>query len=57
MWIDLQEAFYLALGPFIVSILLPLFVGGGLVAAAIMVTSRFWQRRQKIDVVLSHDDT
>ncbi len=55
MWIDLQEAFYLALGPFIVSILLPLFVGGGLVTAAIMVTSRFWQRRQKIDVVLSHD--
>lgn len=56
MWIDLQEAFYLVMGPFIVTLLLPVFIGGGLVVTAIMMTSRFWRPRDKIEVIITHDD-
>lgn len=50
LWPDLQETFYLLLGPFIASLLLPVFIGTGLFLAILMSFSRFWRVKEVIEV-------
>lgn len=50
LWSDLQEAFYLLLGPYIVGLLLPVFVAAGLLLSVLMATSKFWRPLERIAV-------
>ena len=50
LWLDLQEGFYILFGPFLASIVLPLFVGAGLVVAVLMATARYWRPKETINV-------
>lgn len=52
MWADLQEAFYILFGPFIASILLPVFIAAGLLMAMLMATARFWRPKDHIEVTI-----
>ena len=47
---DLQQAFFLLVGPFLLYFLLPVFLGGGLLLALLMATARFWRPRETVDV-------
>lgn len=51
LWADLQEAFYLLLGPYIVGLLLPLFVSAGIVLAVVMAGARWWRPLEKVAIV------
>jgi len=48
MWPDLQETFYLLLGPFILSLLLPVFLVAGILLAALMSLSKFWRPLERV---------
>lgn len=48
MWPDLQETFYLLLGPFILSLLLPVFLVAGILLAALMAVSKFWRPLERV---------
>jgi hypothetical protein len=50
MWTDLQEAFFIVLGPFIQNILLPVFIAAGVLLALLMPLARFWEPTQKIEL-------
>ncbi len=50
MWNDLQEAFFILLGPFIQNILLPVFIAAGVLLALFMPLVRFWQPTEKVRV-------
>lgn len=52
LWPDLQETFYLLLGPYLAGLLLPVFIGSGLLLAVLMSFSRFWRPREQVDVVI-----
>lgn len=52
MWADMQEAFYITFSPFIASILLPLFIAGGLLLAMLMATARFWRPKDQMEVTI-----
>lgn len=52
LWPDLQETFYLLLGPYIGGLLLPVFIGSGLALAILMSFSRFWRPREQVDAVI-----
>ncbi len=56
LWPDLQETFFLLLGPFIASLLLPVFVGTGLLLAILMSFARFWRPPEKIEVKMSREE-
>lgn len=56
MWADLQETFYLTMGPFIGYFLLPVFMGSGAVVAVFMALSRYWHRPEKVILVKGDDD-
>lgn len=56
LWQDLHESFYLVYGPFLVYIILPIFLGAGLVTAGIMITSRFWRKKPQVDATIVNDD-
>jgi len=52
MWADLQETFYVTLGPFIGDLLLPVFIAAGLLLAMLMSTARFWRPREISEVII-----
>lgn len=52
LWPDLQETFYLLLGPYIAGLLLPAFIAAGLLLAILMSFSRFWRPREQVDAVI-----
>lgn len=56
LWPDLQETFYLLLGPFIASLLLPVFMGAGLVLAILMSFSRFWRPKEVLEVKINREE-
>ncbi len=56
LWPDLQETFYILLGPYIASLLLPVFIGSGLLIAVLMSFSRFWRPKEVIEVKMSRDE-
>jgi hypothetical protein len=56
LWPDLQETFFLLLGPFIASLLLPVFIGSGLLLAILMSFSRFWRPAEKMEVKISREE-
>ncbi len=56
LWPDLQETFFLLLGPFIAALLLPVFIGSGLLLAILMSFSRFWRPTEKLEVKMSRED-
>jgi hypothetical protein len=47
---DIQQAFYLVVGPYITGFLLPVVLGSGLLLALLMATARFWRPRETVDV-------
>jgi hypothetical protein len=49
-WPDIQETFYLLLGPYIASILLPVFIAAGLLIAGLMSISGYWRPPEKVEV-------
>lgn len=51
MWSDLQESFYLTLGPLIIGLILPLFGGAGIVIAILMSISWFWRPLDRVRIV------
>ena len=51
LWADIQEAFYIIFAPFVVGVILPLFVAAGVLVAVLMVAQRFWRPLQRIIVV------
>lgn len=56
MWGDLQETFFILYGPLIYSLLLPVFVGSGIVVALYMAIDRFWRPKEKIQVEVVRPD-
>lgn len=56
LWPDLQETFFLLLGPFIAALLLPVFIGSGLLLAILMSFSRFWRPTEKLEVKMSREE-
>lgn len=56
LWPDLQETFFLLLGPFIASLLLPVFIGSGLLLAILMSFSRFWRPKEVIEVKMNREE-
>lgn len=50
MWADLQQAFYITLAPYVQDILLPVFIGLGIVLALVHPLSRFWRPTEKISL-------
>ena len=56
LWPDLQETFFLLLGPFIAALLLPVFIGSGLLLAVLMSFSRFWRPTEKLEVKMSREE-
>jgi hypothetical protein len=56
LWPDLQETFYLLLGPYIASLLLPVFIGTGLLLAVLMSFSRFWRPKEILEVKMSREE-
>ena len=56
LWPDLQEVFYLLLGPFIASLLLPVFIGAGLLLAVLMSFSRFWRPKEFLEVKINREE-
>ncbi|NJN95681.1 MAG: hypothetical protein HC875_17000 [Anaerolineales bacterium] len=48
MWNDLQQTFFITLGPFIQNILLPVFIAAGVLLALLMPLARFWKPTEKI---------
>jgi len=47
LWQDLQEIFYLTIGPFVVYLLLPVFTAAGVILAGFMGFSRLWRFRSQ----------
>lgn len=56
LWPDLQQTFYLLMGPYIAYLLLPVFIASGLLLAILMSFSRFWKPRPKVDAVIQRRD-
>jgi hypothetical protein len=56
LWPDLQETVYLLLGPFIASLLLPVFIGSGLLLAILMSFSRFWRPKEVLEVKINREE-
>ncbi|MCL4295256.1 MAG: hypothetical protein KJ077_05990 [Anaerolineae bacterium] len=56
LWPDLQETFFLLLGPYIAALLLPVFIGSGLVLAILMSFSRFWRPKEVIEVKMNREE-
>jgi len=56
LWSDLNEAFYVVYGPFLVYVILPVFLGAGLVYAGVMLTSRFWRKKPHVEATIVGDD-
>lgn len=52
LWADLQETFYICLGPFVGYLLLPVFIAAGLFLAVLMTTARFWRPNETIEVII-----
>jgi len=50
---DLQEAFYLVFGPFIISVILPIFTANAIVLAGLMAVDRFWRPLEHIRIARS----
>lgn len=50
MWLDLQESFYILLAEYLQTILLPIFVAGGVTLALVYPLSRFWQPLDKVQL-------
>lgn len=58
MWTDLQETFYLIFAPFIVGLILPLFVAAGVILAVLMSVERFWRPIARVKAIWgSSNDT
>ena len=43
LWQDLQEIFILTVGPFVVYLLLPVFISAGVILAGLMTIARLWR--------------
>ena len=43
LWQDLQEIFVLTVGPFVVYLLLPVFISAGVILAGLMTIARLWR--------------
>lgn len=56
LWLDLQETFYLLFGPYIAGLLLPVFIGSGLLLAILMSFSRFWRPVEKVELMRKPDE-
>lgn len=56
LWADLQEAFYIVMGPFVAYLLLPTFVGSGFVLASLMIVSNRWKVRDPQPVTWERDE-
>lgn len=55
-WADLQETFFLLLGPYITGLLLPVFGGAGVLLAVVMAAARWWKPLPKVAIVSGRDD-
>lgn len=51
LWADLQEAFYLLLGPYIVGLLLPIFGATCIVLAVLMAAAKYWRPLERVAVI------
>lgn len=56
LWSDLNESFYVVFGPFLVYVILPIFMGAGFVYAGVMLTSRFWRKKARVEANIVSDD-
>lgn len=56
MWDDLQQTFFILYGPFIYALILPVFVGSGVIIAFWMSIDRFWRPKEKIQVEIAQPD-
>lgn len=56
MWADLQEAFFLVMGPLIVGLILPVFGGAGIIIAVLMAVQQLWRPLQRVRVIRSRSD-
>jgi len=56
MWADLQETFYLCLGPLIVGLILPLFISAGIILAILMAISWLWRPLEQVMVIRRGSD-
>ena len=45
LWQDLQEIFVLTVGPFVIYLLLPVFISAGVILAGLMSIARLWRFR------------
>lgn len=50
MWVDLQQAFYILLGPMVVEMILPLFVAAGIILALLLAVGRYWRAPVTIEM-------
>lgn len=53
LWSDIQETFYIIFGPFIVGVVLPLYIAAGVILAVAMAAQRFWRPLERIKAVWS----
>lgn len=56
MWADLQETFYLVLGPCILGLILPLFAAGGILIALLMATAWAWRPLDRTVMINRRND-
>jgi hypothetical protein len=56
LWADLQETFYITMGPFLGYLLLPAFVAAGMLLAILMSVSRFWRPMPKVQAVIKREE-
>ena len=57
MWADLQETFYLCLGPLIVGLILPVYVGVGILLAVAMAVQWLWRPIQRVVMIGRWNDS
>ena len=56
MWADLQETFYIVLGPFVADLLLPGLVAAGIILSVVMALSRWWRPALPVRIVRDRDE-
>ena len=52
LWSDIQEAFYIIFSPFIVGVVLPLYIAAGVILAVLMAAQRFWRPLSRVIAIV-----
>lgn len=48
---DIQQVFYIIVGPYLSGILLPVFIAAGMLLAMLMSVSKFWRPVEKVEII------